>query len=63
MTAKTQNCGKCVHFDPSWAAGVIKRVCLLKHKPRFFPLRAGLDNAWGWKRRCDDFKTLVEVKP
>lgn len=57
MTTKTQQCDECKHFDPSWAAGAIKRVCKLKHKPRFYYAQLDkLGQIPGWKRKCDDFQ-------
>ena len=57
MNAKSKQCDECEHFDRSWSAQVTKRVCHMKHKPRFY--YAQLDKAGripGWKRRCEDFK-------
>ena len=57
MTAKAKHCGKCKHFDATWAAQAAKVVCTLKHYPRFY--YAQLNKAGqipGWKRRCEDFK-------
>lgn len=62
MTAKipTRSCDECQHFDPSWAATAVKRVCLLKHKPMFYkPKDDPRDVNWGFKRRCADFQVKV----
>ena len=55
MSAKACRCDECIHFNPSWAAGALKLVCDLKHKPRFYHAKTG-GVIPGWKRKCGDFE-------
>lgn len=56
MTTKARHCEECKHFDSTWAATAANVVCKLKHKPRFYQPTRIMDNNWGWKRKCEDFK-------
>ena len=57
MTTKTRHCDECAHFTRYQTPGT---VCKLKHKPRFYQPTRIMDNNWGWKRRCEDFKEATD---
>ena len=60
MKKKASDCLDCkyhsLHGDYSE-----KLQCAKGHKPRFYKPEGNYPwytNAWGWKRRCDDFKEM-----
>ena len=63
MTTKTRHCEECWHMDRRIEALDANAVCKLKHKPRFYQPARIMDNNWGWKRRCEDFKERENGHP
>jgi len=51
---KTQHCDECKHFNDEDVPGA--RVCEKNHKPRWYSPKGTLDQNYGWKRKCDDFR-------
>lgn len=52
MATATRHCDECTR----WYAEM--RECAKGHKPRFYQPTRIMDNNWGWKRKCEDFKEL-----
>jgi len=53
----TTQCDECVHYDYH-----AERPCLLGHRPRFYLPTEGtiLNQRWGHRRVCGDFKPAGE---
>ena len=54
-----RHCDECEHYQPicgTYYGGKDDPLCDLGHKPRWYRPRSPVDDQWGHKRRCDDFK-------
>ena len=60
MSNKAKNCGECVHFTGLSEYHLTTQHCRKLHKPRFYD--DPNPDKWGWRRKCDDFKTKEETK-
>ncbi len=36
--------------------GTLPATCMKGHKPRFYTPRSPIDQDYGWKRVCDDYR-------
>jgi len=61
MTHQTAYCLDCKHRDLDDERGAL--TCRKGHKPRFYAPRAPNAVDWGWKRRCADFESRVDIPP
>ena len=55
MTAKTRHCDECKRYTLHRIDDT-RTPCSLGHRPRFYQPTRIVDNNWGWKRRCEDYK-------
>ena len=53
MSTTTKNCEECAHHR---AVLGNELACALDHKPRWYSPKGTLDQNYGWKRKCDDFR-------
>jgi len=60
MSIKTRHCDECANHRPVLGNEL---ACVLDHKPRWFAPKSVLDQNYGWKRRCEDFRELTAKKP
>lgn len=53
-----RHCDECVHYQPICGVygGKNDKLCDLGHEPRWYRPRSPVDDKWGHKRRCEDFK-------
>ena len=55
-----RHCDECIHyhlfFDTFHDDTKNDKCCKLGHNPRWYQPRSPVDNQWGHKRRCEDFK-------
>lgn len=53
-----RHCDECGYYQPScgYHGGENDNLCELGHKPRWYRPRSPVDDKWGHKRRCEDFK-------
>ena len=56
MRPPTAHCLDCQHRDLDEERGAL--TCRKGHKPRFY-----ISDDWGWKRRCTDFESRVDIPP
>ncbi len=55
MSTTTKNCEECSNHR---AVLGNELACALDHKPRWFSPKGTLDQNYGWKRKCDDFRPM-----
>ena len=55
--SKASHCDECRFFNP-WRAAIPapSNLCQNGHRPRFYLPRNPLDQDYGWKRKCPDYK-------
>jgi len=63
MSLKTRLCDMCQHFDAGetlfsddFTLWKRRPSCTLGHKPRFYQPNSPMDEFWGYKRKCADYK-------
>lgn len=56
MSKKARWCDDCQHHKITFTS----LVCAKGHKPRFYTPKGMLD-AFGWKRRCEDFRPIAKT--
>ena len=59
---KTRHCDECEHYDlvvGTNYGGKDDKHCKLGHKPRWFNPKSPMDDDWGHKRKCEDFKSKL----
>ena len=55
MGVKTHHCEECTYHR---AVLGNELACAYDHKPRWFSPKGPLDQNYGWKRKCEDFREL-----
>ena len=56
---RVRHCDECLHYDLVCGTnygGKDDKHCKLGHKPRWYQPKGPMDDDWGHKRRCEDFK-------
>lgn len=51
----TRHCDECAHHR---AVIGNELACAYDHKPRWFSPKSPIDQNYGWKRRCEDFRPI-----
>lgn len=58
MSTTTKNCEECANHR---CVVGNELACALDHKPRWFSPKGTLDQNYGWKRKCDDFREMQMI--
>ena len=56
---KVNHCEECKNWlfiETKDIKKIRNESCNKGHKPRFYKPYSGLDQNWGWKKRCKDFE-------
>ena len=62
MKTTTKFCDECKYAEfHKVLIGRVSLECHKGHRPRFFIPKSSLDHFYGWKRKCDDFESKVNI--